>query len=229
MSGLLDPFGLLRDAAYGAERLGRSLIGQERIRLAVTGLTRAGKTVFLTSLLANLLAAGRGRRTLPMLEEAAGGRLRAVRPVPPGIEGLPRFNVAAHLAALAADPPAWPARTEDLSTLELTLELDRQSMLAGLLGTRGVTLELLDYPGEWLLDLPMLNQDFSGWSAATLARLRRPGHAAAMGESSVSSTLCRPASGPRTAWSNAASHSTATLCAAAATGSASASCSQAAC
>jgi predicted YcjX-like family ATPase len=64
MSGLTDPFGLLSDAAYGAERLGRSLIGQDRIRLAVTGLTRAGKTVFLTSLLANLLAAGRGRRTL---------------------------------------------------------------------------------------------------------------------------------------------------------------------
>jgi predicted YcjX-like family ATPase len=182
MSDLADPFGLLRDAAYGAERLGRSLIGQERIRLAVTGLTRAGKTVFLTSLLANLLAAGRGQRTLPALEQAAGGRLRAVRPVPAGIEGLPRFDVAAHLAALAADPPAWPARTEDLSTLELTLDLDRQSKLAGLLGTRTVTLELLDYPGEWLLDLPMLHQNFSGWSAATLARLRRPGHAGAMAE-----------------------------------------------
>jgi predicted YcjX-like family ATPase len=168
-----DAFDLLRDAAYGAERLGRSLVGQERIRLAVTGLTRAGKTVFLTSLLANLLAAGRGRRTLPALEQVAGGRLRAVRPVPAGTEGLPRFDVAAHLAALAADPPAWPARTEDLSTLELTLELDRQSLFAGLLGTRTVTLELLDYPGEWLLDLPMLSEDFSTWSAATLARLRR--------------------------------------------------------
>ncbi|MDO9707954.1 YcjX family protein [Paracraurococcus lichenis] len=173
MSGLVDPFGLLRDAAYGAERFGRSLIGQERIRLAVTGLTRAGKTVFLTSLLANLLAAGRGRRTLPALEQVAGGRLRAVRPVPPALGGLPRFDVEGHLAALAANPPAWPARTEDLSTLELVLELDRQSLFAGLLGTRTVTLELLDYPGEWLLDLPMLRQDFSAWSEMTLARMRR--------------------------------------------------------
>jgi predicted YcjX-like family ATPase len=177
-----DAFDLLRDAAYGAERLSRSLIGQERIRLAVTGLTRAGKTVFLTSLLANLLAAGRGRRTLPMLEQAAGGRLRAVRPVPAGIEGMPRFDVAAHFAALAADPPSWPARTDDLSTLELTLELDRQSLFAGLLGTRSITLELLDYPGEWLLDLPMLNEDFAAWSSATLARLRRGSRAEAAGE-----------------------------------------------
>ncbi|RAI60211.1 YcjX family protein [Roseicella frigidaeris] len=182
MSGLLDPFGLLRDAAWGAERLGRSLIGQERIRLAVTGLTRAGKTVFLTSLLANLLAAGRGRRTLPALEALAGSRLRAVRPAPAGVEGLPRFDVAAHLAALAADPPAWPARTEDLSTLELVLELDRQSMLGGLLGTRTVTLELLDYPGEWLLDLPMLGEDYAAWSTATLARLRRGRRAEAAAE-----------------------------------------------
>src|SRR4051812_3057107 len=177
-----DAVDLLRDVAFGAERLGRSLIGQDRIRLAVPGRTRPGKTVFLPSLLANLLAAGRGRRTLPALGEVAGGRLRAVRPVPAGVEGLPRFDVAAHLAALAADPPAWPARTEDLSTLELTLGLDRQSLLAGLLGTRTVTLELLDYPGEWLLDLPMLGEDFSAWSAATLARLRRGPRAEAAAE-----------------------------------------------
>ncbi|MBK1659760.1 YcjX family protein [Paracraurococcus ruber] len=172
MSGLLDPFGLLRDAAYGAERFGRSLLGQERIRLAVTGLTRAGKTVFITSLLANLLAAGRGRRTLPALEAAAGGRLRGVKAVAPELHGLPRFDVAAHVAALAANPPAWPARTDDLSSLELVLELDRQSLFGSVMGPRTITLELLDYPGEWLLDLPMLRQDFAAWSQATLARLR---------------------------------------------------------
>lgn len=178
-----DPLGLLRDLIEVPERLGRSLVGQPRIRLAVTGLTRAGKTVFLTSLVANLLAAGRGRRTMPLLEEAAGGRLRDVRLVPSGQERLPRFDVAAHLAALAADPPVWPGRTDDLSTLELTLELDRAGtfggMLGGLIGSRTVTLELLDYPGEWLLDLPMLSQSYAEWSASTLARLRRAGQAAA--------------------------------------------------
>ena len=183
MSDLLDPFGLFRDAAYGAEKLGRGLIGQERIRLAVTGLSRAGKTVFLTSLLANLLAAGRGMRTLPALQDAAAGRLRAVNPAPAGAEALPRFDVAAHLAALARDPPAWPPRTEDLSTLELVLEVKRQTdpagLVSGLLGSRTVTLELLDYPGEWLLDLPMLRQDYAAWSAATLARLRRGSRAKA--------------------------------------------------
>ncbi len=176
MASLTDPLGLVRDATFGVAELGRSLLGQmtgqERIRLAVTGLTRAGKTVFLTSLVANLLAAGRGQRTLPALEQAAGGRLRAVRVVPAGVQSMPRFDVAAHLTALAADPPAWPGRTDDLSTLELTLEVERRSWLGGVLGTRSITLELLDYPGEWLLDLPMLEQSYPAWSAATLARLR---------------------------------------------------------
>jgi predicted YcjX-like family ATPase len=169
----VDPLGSLNDVLYGVEKLGRGLIGQPRIRLAVTGLTRAGKTVFITSLVANLLAAGRGKRTLPLFEAAAGGRLRSVRLVPSASEALPRFDVEAHLAALAADPPAWPGRTDDLSTLELTLELDRGGAFGSLLGRRTVTLELLDYPGEWLLDLPMLDQGYADWSVATLRRLWR--------------------------------------------------------
>ena len=182
MASLFDPFGLLRDVTAGAEQFGRALIGQERIRLAVTGLTRAGKTVFLTSLVANLLAAGRGRRTLPALDTASDGRLRAVRLVPADAESVPRFDVHAHLAALAQDPPAWPDRTEDLSTLELTLVLDRGGMFGGLLGSRTVTLELLDYPGEWLLDLPMLEEGFEAWSAHTLDRLRQPARLPATAE-----------------------------------------------
>jgi hypothetical protein len=169
-------FAPLEDALAGAGDLARAVAGRERVRLAVTGLSRAGKTVFLTSLVANLLAAGQGARTLPALEAAAGGRLRGARLVPPGIERVPRFDATGYLATLAADPPRWPARTDDLATLEIVLEIDSAGWLAqardALAGPRRVTLELLDYPGEWLLDLPMLEQDFPAWSRATLARLR---------------------------------------------------------
>jgi hypothetical protein len=173
-SSFLSPF---EDALAGVEDLGRALIGRERVRLAVTGLSRAGKTVFLTSLVANLLAAGQGARTLPALEAAAGGRLRGARIVPAETQSTPRFDASGHLQALAADPPRWPERTDDLSTLEIALDLDPRSMLGqarqALTGRRRVTLELLDYPGEWLLDLPMLHQSYADWSRATLARLRR--------------------------------------------------------
>ncbi|MDP5360002.1 MAG: YcjX family protein, partial [Paracoccaceae bacterium] len=43
------------------------------IRLGVTGLSRAGKTVFITSLVANLMDRGR----MPQLEAAATGAIQA--------------------------------------------------------------------------------------------------------------------------------------------------------
>jgi predicted YcjX-like family ATPase len=167
---LPDPFRLLTDAASRTGEAALALVGQERVRLAVTGLSRAGKTVFLTSLVANLVAAGAGRRTLPALD-ATGGRLRRARVVPPGVEATPRFDAESHLAALATDPPTWPARTDDLATLSLELTLRRRGIYGQFLPDREVTLDLLDYPGEWLLDLPMFAQDFAEWSDQTLARL----------------------------------------------------------
>ena len=175
------PLRLLRDTWWGAEDAARALAGRDRVRLAVTGLSRAGKTVLLTSLIANLLAAGARARTLPALEEQVEGRLLSARLVPPGIETTPRFDAAAHLEALAAEPPRWPERTEDLSTLSLALTIRRRNFWGQLLPDRQVTLDLLDYPGEWLLDLPMLGGRFAGWSDAALLRLRKSAAAEPVG------------------------------------------------
>jgi predicted YcjX-like family ATPase len=144
--------------------------GRRTVRIGVTGLARAGKTALLTSLAANLLAAGAGVATLPALTARLAGRQFRVAVAPAGVEGLPRFDYAAHLAALAADPPHWPARTGAVSLLALDLDIGWSGFAANL-PVRRVRLELLDYPGEWLLDLPLLAQDFSQWSAATLGRL----------------------------------------------------------
>jgi uncharacterized protein len=140
------------------------------IRIGVTGLARAGKTALLTSLAANLMAVAAGRPALPALSGRLGGRRLRVSIAPAAASDLPRFDVAAHLAALVADPPRWPARTTAVSLLGLNLELDRDGLLA-LLGPRMWRLDFLDYPGEWLLDLPLLDQDFSAWSETTLRRM----------------------------------------------------------
>jgi predicted YcjX-like family ATPase len=140
------------------------------VRIGVTGLARAGKTALLTSLAANLLAAGSGIASLPTLAARLGERHFRVAVAPSGADGLPRFDYAAHLAALAADPPAWPARTGAVSLLALDLEIGWTGLAANL-PARRLRLEFLDYPGEWLLDLPLLAQDFAQWSAATLRRL----------------------------------------------------------
>ncbi len=148
------------------------------VRIGITGLARAGKTAFLTAVAANLLALGGGRPVLPALATRLGGRGLRVRIADAGAAGLARFDVAAHLASLAADPPRWPDRTAATSLLALDLELERHG-LAGMLPPRRLRLEFLDYPGEWLLDLPLLAQPFAAWSARALRRLEAPELAAA--------------------------------------------------
>ena len=78
------------------------------IRLGVTGLSRAGKTVFITSLVANLM----DRARMPALRAAADGRIEAVwlQPQPAGYSprgGREHTDKAADrgFAAAAADSP----------------------------------------------------------------------------------------------------------------------------
>ncbi|MCQ8240122.1 YcjX family protein [Rhizosaccharibacter radicis] len=136
------------------------------MRIGVTGLARSGKTVLLSAIAASLLAPP-GHRPFP-------GRLLGVRVAPGGAGTIPRFDPWGHLAALAADPPRWPARTDAVSLLALELEVD-----ASPLPPRRLRLELLDYPGEWLLDLPLLSVSFAQWSGEVLDRLERLPAAAA--------------------------------------------------
>jgi uncharacterized protein len=140
------------------------------IRIGITGLARAGKTALLTSLAANLLALSAGRPALPAVSDRLRGRRLLVSIAPAAASGTPRFEVASHIAALAADPPRWPARTTAVSLLALDVDVPREGLLTPL-GPQRRRLEFLDYPGEWLLDLPLLGHDFTAWSEATLRRL----------------------------------------------------------
>ena len=136
----------------------------------MTGLARAGKTAFLTSVAANLLALGAGRPVLPALAKRLAGRPLRIGLAATGASAVPRFGHAAHLDALLQDPPAWPARTDAVSLLALDVEVGRTGFASALPAQR-VRLELLDYPGEWLLDLPLLRLPFADWSERTLTRL----------------------------------------------------------
>lgn len=182
MAGLLDTLSapLLRAGGAAWEAVERA-VNEERIHLAVTGLSRAGKTVFITSLVENLLALAGGRDTLPALrarlEQGGASRLVSVRVLPAGSGSLARFDHEGHVAALAGREATWPARTEDLAALALEIVLERGSAVGRVLGPRRIRLDILDYPGEWLLDLPLIGMSFAGWSEAVLARLRTPARA----------------------------------------------------
>jgi len=142
------------------------------IRLGVTGLSRAGKTVFITSLVANLMDRGR----MPQLRAAANGAIRTAYLQPQPDDTLPRFEYESHLARLTAKEPSWPDGTRQISELRLSLQVQPTGLLAGLTGPRTVHLDIVDYPGEWLLDLGLLDVDFATWSEAAIARAAgRPG------------------------------------------------------
>lgn len=142
------------------------------IRLGVTGLSRAGKTVFITSLVANLMDRGR----MPQLEAAASGAIRTAYLQPQPDDTVPRFSYEAHLSRLTSPEPTWPEGTRQISELRLSLRVQPSGLLSGLSGPRTVHIDIVDYPGEWLLDLGLLDQTFAQWSKAALDRARgRPG------------------------------------------------------
>jgi predicted YcjX-like family ATPase len=157
--------GNLRDAATGAFT--------PTLRLGVTGLSRAGKTIFITALVHNLLTGGR----LPGFSAMTDGRFIGARLAEYPDAAIPRFAYEQHLEALSGKAPHWPESTRRISQLRLTLRFQSNSWLSGWRGPSLLNLDIVDYPGEWLLDLPLLSLTFAEWSALALERSRRPGSA----------------------------------------------------
>ncbi|MET0748796.1 MAG: YcjX family protein [Rhizobium sp.] len=134
------------------------------IRLGVTGLSRAGKTVFISSLVHNLLNGGR----LPLFEAMQSGRVSAVRLEQQPDDAVPRFQYEDHIRALVKDR-IWPDSTRAISELRITLEYQSASGWNRLFSPGRLSIDIVDYPGEWLLDLPLLGKDFQTFSDETLS------------------------------------------------------------
>ncbi|HHY50294.1 MAG TPA: YcjX family protein, partial [Alphaproteobacteria bacterium] len=140
------------------------------LRLGVTGLSRAGKTIFITALVHALLTGTR----LPGFAALSEGRLIGAQLAPYPDASVPRFAYEQHLEALTGAVPRWPESTRRISQLRLVLRFQSERWLAGVFGVSQLNLDIVDYPGEWLLDLPLLSLSFAQWSAQALERARRP-------------------------------------------------------
>ena len=132
------------------------------IRLGVTGLSQAGKTVFITALVHGLLRGGR----FPVFEALATGRIASADLAPQPDDAVPRFDYESHVNALLTER-RWPASTRQISELRVIIEYQSQNGYQ-----RRLTLDIVDYPGEWLLDLPLLTKSYETWAAESL-RLSR--------------------------------------------------------
>jgi predicted YcjX-like family ATPase len=151
----------VRLAARALAEFGEGLFNPT-IRLGITGLSRAGKTVFITALLHGLIRGGR----FPVFEPMAGGRIVGARLAPQPDDAVPRFEYESHVRALV-EQRRWPDSTRQIS--ELRVLIDYQSESGAM---RTLTLDIVDYPGEWLLDLPLLDKSYEQWSAESLDQAR---------------------------------------------------------
>jgi predicted YcjX-like family ATPase len=164
---------VVSDIVEQARLAGRALVEfggnllHPTVRLGVTGLSRAGKTVFITALVHGLVRGGR----FPVFEPLASGRIAGAKLSPQPDDAVPRFDYERHIRDLVADRQ-WPDSTRQIS--ELRVVVDYQSIGGAM---RTLTLDIVDYPGEWLLDLPLLTKSYEQWSAEVLAHARRPAQA----------------------------------------------------
>ena len=162
LGGLWSDLGQLTDRAL-----------DRHLRLAVTGLRRSGKTVFVTALIHHLLDGG----SLPFLAAEHEGRYLGARLLPKGRQ--PVFPFERFLADLTAAQPHWPKATDRLSTLRLEIRFRTTNvLLKPLQPLQQLTVEIIDYPGEWLLDLPLLEESFETFSTQALGMAQEPPRAA---------------------------------------------------
>ncbi len=145
--------------------------GQDKLRLGVTGLSRAGKTVFITSLVANLLE----RDRMALLQAETRGRIIGARLNEQPDQTLARFEFEKHLSALLQDEPEWPESTKHISEIRLSFRINRTGLSQVFGDDKTIHLDIVDYPGEWLLDLGLMEKSFAIWSDEILTRYQNAG------------------------------------------------------
>lgn len=142
----------------------------QRFCIGITGLSQSGKSTFITSLINQLLQ--HKTASLPGFSPVLNERLLNVKIHPLQDKELPLFPYDDAYKGLTNPEPQWPASTQDLSGCLLELRLAQTVSKLNPFGREqfSLFLELRDYPGEWLLDLPLREMSFSRWCAQCSAQ-----------------------------------------------------------
>ncbi|PJG83192.1 YcjX family protein [Caviibacterium pharyngocola] len=136
------------------------------LRIAVTGLSRSGKTAFITSFINQLLSVNQTDNShLALFEAARNHSISGVKRIAQLNLNIPRFDYEANIKDLMQTPAVWPQSTRGVSETRLAIRYQRRNGLMRHLKEKGTLyLDIFDYPGEWLLDLPLLELDYMQWS-----------------------------------------------------------------
>jgi len=146
---ILDNAGKVVDRAF-----------DKHICIGVTGFSGSGKSTFITSLIHQLRYSNEAGLTSFLV--AREQRILEVNLL--SSQGYDLFDYQASITALSSKPPKWPEPTQSLSSAIVQIVYKRNSALNRILGeTSTLNIEIRDYPGEWLLDLPLIGQNYTVW------------------------------------------------------------------
>src|SRR3546814_3216851 len=138
---------LAANERYGVDPLANLLLDRT-VRLAVTGLSGAGKTVFVTSVIPNLLSAAHAPAILPLLGVKGRGRLVSARIASGTALSRKLFPYAEAIAAMAGTPPVWPEGTRDISQIRIAIRYRPEGLAVRQFGPATLYLDIIDYPGR---------------------------------------------------------------------------------
>ncbi len=145
------------------------IVTKQTHRFTLTGLSRSGKSMLFTSILTMLKSRNdEGYVCLPLLRTLPPEDIIFTRIEP--LEGFKPFPLTLSLEALANQE--WPAPTDEAYGFKLIIRVqETHSVKRKLLPHTDVIFEFVDYPGEWLTDLPMLSKSYAQWSDTAWAQL----------------------------------------------------------
>lgn len=160
----------------------------DEVTIGLCGLSRSGKTTLITAfghLLHNLNVTDAKHDGIARLLSAHASpdhragffhdKTVTKAKIPPRARvgsGRATFPYEQYLGNLlgsntASARPEWPQRTAELSEFTLTVSYRKTRRLLKWLPagehSGQLTLRLLDYPGEWIIDLSLLSQDYDDW------------------------------------------------------------------
>lgn len=137
----------------------------QRFCIGITGLSQSGKSTFITSLINQLHQ--HDTASLPGFSPVLTERLLGVKIHPLDNSELPQFPYEEAYRRLATPEPRWPESTQGVSGCLLELRLEKTATKLNPFSRKqfSLYLEIRDYPGEWLLDLPLRDMNYSRWCA----------------------------------------------------------------
>ncbi len=138
-------------------------------RIAVLGGNNAGKTVFITSLLDNLVHYDPERLNCGDEWDVSGARMTNEGKV----AGLDRFPLEVYRQKFSLESPKWPKKTfsASIACLDVTLERREDKKKWYKRDFKERKLEIVDIAGERTADFGMIKRTFREWSMMTVNKL----------------------------------------------------------